>query len=209
MALARVSTAELQRRLVHASGTGLVLLYVFSVVTWAQFGRLMLFAAAVAAVLETLRLFVGLDWAIYDRLTRPYEETNVAGYALYMFSITAVALVFAPHLAVPAALMLTIGDPISGLLGTTREADEAKRVETLGAMFLVCLLVSAPFLVPVAGAVAGGAASVAAALAATLADGFKPVIAGYVVDDNLSIPPVAAVAGGVVLAVAGAAPVVG
>ncbi|WP_435183988.1 dolichol kinase [Halobellus sp. EA9] len=209
MALARVSTAELQRRLVHASGTGLVLLYVFGVVTWAQFGRLMLFAAAVAAVLETLRLFIGLDWAIYDRLTRPYEETNVAGYALYMFSITAVALVFAPHLAVPAALMLTIGDPISGLLGTTREADEAKGVETLGAMFLVCLLVSAPFLVPVAGAVAGGAASVAAALAATLADGFKPVIAGYVIDDNLSIPPVAAVAGGVVLAVAGAAPVVG
>jgi len=209
MARSRVSTDELQRRLVHASGTGLVLLYVFGFLTWGEFGRLMLFASAVAAVLEALRLFVGLDWAIYDRLTRPYEETNVAGYALYAFSLTAVVLVFAPYLAVPAALMLTVGDPISGLLSTTREAAETKRVETLGAMFLVCLLVSAPFLVPVAGAAAGGLASVAAALGATAADGFKPVIAGYVIDDNLSIPPVAAVAGGAVLAVAGAAPVLG
>ncbi|MFB6089426.1 MAG: dolichol kinase [Halobellus sp.] len=209
MALSHVPTAELQRRLVHASGTGFVLLYVFGVVTWAGFGRLMLFASLVAAVLEVLRLFVGLEWAIYDRLTRPYEETNVAGYALYMFSVTAVALVFAPHLAVPAALMLTIGDPISGLLSTTREAAESKRIETLGAMFLVCLLVSAPFLVPVAGVIAGGVASVAAALGATVADGFKPVIAGYVIDDNLSIPPLAALAGGAVLAIAGTAPVLG
>ena len=199
---------ELQRRLVHVSGTGLPLLYLLDFVTWAEFGWVMIVASGVAAVLEFVRLVVGLDWAVYDRLTRPYEQTNVAGYALYMFSITGVVLVFAPHVAVPATLMLTVGDPISGLLGTTRGADESKRPRTLGAMFAVCLAVSVPFLLPVAGAAVGIAAAVAAALGATAADGLKPVIAGYVIDDNLSIPPVAAVAAATVLAVAGGVPVV-
>jgi dolichol kinase len=198
---------ELKRRLVHASGTGLPLLYVLEFVTWRQFGFVMLACSAVAATLEFVRLVIGLDWAIYDELTRPYEQENVAGYGLYMFSITAVVLVFAPHVAVPATLMLTIGDPISGLLSGAREAGEPKRLRTLAAMFAVCLAVSVPFLVPPAGVVAGVVASVAAAAAATLADGFTPVISGYVVDDNASIPVVAAVAGGVVLVATGAAPV--
>ncbi|WP_256288512.1 dolichol kinase [Halobellus inordinatus] len=205
--LPRPSASELKRRLVHASGTGLPLLYILGFVSWSQFGLVMILCSVTAAVLEFFRLVVGLDWAVYDELTRSYEQTNVAGYALYMFSVTAVVLVFAPHIGVPATLMLTVGDPVSGLLGTTREAGEPKRLRTLGAMFAVCLLVSAPFLVPVAGVAVGGAAAVAAALGATVADGFKPVIAGYVVDDNLSIPPVAAVAAGAVLAVAGATPV--
>ena len=207
--LSGVSQSELRRRLVHASGTGLPLLYVFEFVTWTQLGSVMLLASAIAAALEFFRLVVGLEWSIYDNLTRSYEQSNVAGYALFVFSITAVVLVFAPHVAVPAALMLTIGDPISGVLGTTREAGEPKRLRTLVAMFAVCLAVSLPFLVPAAGVAAGLAASVAAALGATLADGFKPVLAGYVVDDNLSIPPAASVAAGVVLSVTGAAPVLG
>jgi len=199
---------ELKRRLVHASGTGLPLLYVLEFVTWRQFGLVMLACSGVAAVLEFVRLVVGLDWAIYDELTRPYEQENVAGYGLYMFSITAVVLVFAPHVAVPAALMLTIGDPISGLLSRTREAGEPKRPRTLAAMFVTCLAVSMPFLIPAAGVAAGVAASVAASTAATVADGFTPVISGYVIDDNASIPVAAAVAGSAVLAVVGAASVV-
>nr|WP_221625750.1 dolichol kinase [Halobellus ruber] len=183
------------------------LLYVLDLVTWRQFGFVMLACSAVAAALEFVRLAVGLEWAIYDELTRPYEQENVAGYGLYMFSITAVVLVFAPQVAVPATLMLTIGDPVSGLLSGSREAGEPKRPRTLAAMFLVCLAVSVPFLVPAAGPAAGVVAAVAAAAAATLADGFTPVISGYVVDDNASIPLVAAVAGGAVLAATGAAPV--
>ena len=199
---------EFERRLVHASGTGLPLLYVLDLVTWREFGLVMLACSAVAAALEFVRLVVGVEWAIYDRLTRPYEQENVAGYGLYMFSITAVVLVFAPYVAVPATLMLTIGDPVSGLLSGSREAGEPKRPRTLAAMFLVCLGVSAPFLVPAAGTVVGLGASVAAAAAATVADGLTPVIAGYVIDDNASIPPTAAVAGGAVVAAAGAVPVV-
>ncbi len=199
---------EFERRLVHASGTGLPLLYVLDLVTWREFGIVMLACSAVAAALEFVRLVVGVEWAIYDRLTRPYEQENLAGYGLYMFSITAVVLVFAPYVAVPATLMLTIGDPVSGLLSGSREAGEPKRPRTLAAMFLVCLGVSAPFLVPAVGTVVGLGASAAAAAAATVADGLTPVIAGYVIDDNASIPPAAAVAGGAVVAAAGAVPVV-
>lgn len=206
--LSDTSPGEFKRRVVHASGTGLPLLYVLDIVTWRQFGLVMLACSTLAAALEFIRLVVGLEWSFFDELTRPYEQENVAGYGLYMFSITAVVLTAAPYVAVPAVLMLTIGDPISGLLGTTREAGEPKRPRTLAAMFATCLAVSVPFLVPAAGVAAGVAASVAAALTATVADGFTPVIADYVIDDNASIPVVAAVAAGVVLAVTGAAAVV-
>lgn len=202
------SSGEFKRRLVHASGTGLPLLYVLGIVTWREFGVVMLACSTLAAALEFIRLVVGLEWSVFDELTRPYEQENVAGYGLYMFSITAVVLTVAPYVAVPAVLMLTIGDPISGLLATTRGAGEPKQPRTLAAMFATCLAVSVPFLVPAAGVAVGVAASIAAALAATVADGFTPVIAGYVIDDNASIPVVAAVAGGAVLAATGAATVV-
>jgi dolichol kinase len=203
----RLSKSEVKRRLVHASGVGLPLLYVLGFATYRQLRWLMVGLSAVVAVLEVVRLFVGLEWRVFDELTRSYEQTNPAGYALYIFSMTAVVLVFAPHVAVPGMFMLTLGDPVSGLLGTTREAGEPKRLRTLGAMFAVCLTVSLPVLVPVAGVVAGGVAAVAGSFGATLADGMKPVVAGYVVDDNLSIPPTACLAIAAVLALTGAAPV--
>ncbi|ELZ77007.1 dolichol kinase [Haloferax larsenii] len=188
----RPSTAEVKRRLVHASGSGMPLLYILDLVDWRVLGYLFVLASVVVTVLEALRLFGGLDWRIYDELTREYEQDNVAGYALYIYSQTAVALVFAPHIAVPGMLMLTIGDPISGLLGSA-PVGEMKSLPTLGAMFTVCFALAAPFVVPVVGVVAGVGASVVGAVGATLADGAKPVVAGYVIDDNLSIPPVACV----------------
>jgi dolichol kinase len=68
-----------------------------------------------------------------------------------------------------------------------------KQLTTLAAMFGVCLALAVGTFVtsgvgPLPAAVAAGAAGAAGA---TLADGVKPVVATYVVDDNLSIPPVA------------------
>ncbi|ELZ95230.1 hypothetical protein C440_09137 [Haloferax mucosum ATCC BAA-1512] len=191
--MGRPSTAEVKRRLVHASGSGVPLLYVLGLVTWQTLGYLFVFLSVVVTVLETLRLFGGLDWRIYDELTREYEQQNLAGYALYVYSQTAVALVFDPHVAVPGMLMLTIGDPISGLLGSA-PVGELKSVRTLAAMFTVCFALAAPFVIPTSGLVVGSAAAAAGAAGATLADGAKPVIAGYVIDDNVSIPPAACVA---------------
>jgi len=194
--------AELKRRGVHASGVGFPLLYLLNVVDWPTLGWLLLVGAGAAAGLEAIRLGVGLDWAIYETLTREYERDNVAGYALYMFSMTAVALVFEPRVAVPGMLMLAIGDPVSGLLGSN-ETGRAKRVGVLGVMFAVCFALAAAVLV---GAAPLGPALVAAAVGAagaTVADGFTPVIRGYVLDDNLTIPPVACLGVWLVLRVAG------
>ncbi|WP_435155791.1 dolichol kinase [Haladaptatus sp. DFWS20] len=178
-------SGEIKRRLVHVSGTGFPALYLLGLVTWQELRLLLVLGSFVALVLEIIRLFVGLDWRIYDELTREYEQDNIAGYALYFFGMTVTAWVFQPQIAIPAMLMLTIADPISGLLGSGELG--IKAVHTLLVTFAVCLAIASIFGLPVPAAILG-------AIAATLADGVKPVIAGYVIDDNLTIPIGAGVA---------------
>ncbi|MFB6139947.1 MAG: dolichol kinase [Halosimplex sp.] len=178
---------EILRRLVHASGTAVPLAYLFVPgVEWVHVQALLVAGLGVALVLEVVRLVVGLDWWIYETLTREYERDNLAGYFLAVFSMAVVALAFEPPIAVPAILMLTIADPVSGLLGSG-ELRTAKETTVLLVTFAVATLLAVPFVPPTA-AVLGGAA-------ATIADGIKPVIRGYVIDDNLTIP----VAGAVVM----------
>ena len=180
---------ELKRRLVHASGSGLVALYLLAdylevPLTWDRFRLLMIVLAAGVVVLEVLRLRVGLESWIYEKLTREYEQGQFAGYGYYMLSMTAVVLVFDPSIALPAMLMLAIGDPVSGAISddTLRRV---KRPPVLAATFGVMLVLALPFLSP--------AAAVAAALGATIADGITVKIGEFVVDDNLTIPIYAAV----------------
>ncbi|MFB6108605.1 MAG: dolichol kinase [Haloplanus sp.] len=196
-----MDTDELRRRAVHASGAGLPALYLLGAASWRTLGLLLVVGSGVAAGLEAIRLLVGLDWAVYDDLTREYERDNVAGYALYMFSMTAVAWLFAPYVAVPGMLMLTVGDPISGILGSN-EAGRAKAAGVVAAMFAVCFALALPVLLPVVRTPVAVAAAAVGAAAATVADGFTPVVRGYVVDDNLTIPPAASLGIWVVLAVA-------
>lgn len=190
------STAEVGRRLVHVLGAVVPAGYVFGLVSWPHLQAIMVAGLAVALVLEGLRLTGGIDWVIFTALTRGYEQDNLAGYALYVIGMAAVVLVFAPAdapvgvLHAPGAalagmFMLALGDPISGLLGS----DTLRRVKqayVLLVMFGVCTLIARAFVPPIP-AVVGG-------LAAATADGAKPVVAGYVVDDNLTIPSAGAVA---------------
>jgi dolichol kinase len=81
-------------------------------------------------------------------------------------------------------LMLALADPVSGLLGSG-ELRSIKPLRVLAATFGVATLLALPF-VPLLPAALGGAA-------AAVADGVKPVVLGYVLDDNLTIPPAAAV----------------
>ncbi|WP_251328912.1 dolichol kinase [Haloplanus pelagicus] len=182
--------AELRRRAVHASGVGFPALYLLGLVEWRTLGYLLVVGSAVAAGLEVVRLLVGLDWAVYETLTREYERDNVAGYALYMFSMTAVAWAFDPLIAVPGMLMLVIGDPVSGLLGSN-DAGRAKRAGVLAAMFVVCFSLATLVLVRGAALPRALLAAAVGAAGATVADGYTPVVRGYVLDDNLTIPPVA------------------
>jgi dolichol kinase len=176
---------EAVRRLVHASGAVIPGLWLADLLTWGQIRYLLVAGVALAVVLEFVRLVVGVEWVVYEKLTREYEQENPAGYALYVFSGSVTGLLFGPEIAVPAMLMLTLADPVAGLL-SANELRTVKQGRVLATMFAVSAALAVPF-VTLPAAVLGG-------LAAMLADGVKPVIRGVVIDDNLSIPIVAALA---------------
>jgi dolichol kinase len=184
--------SEYGRRAVHISGVGMPLLYLLDLATWTQLRYFMLGATAITFVLEFLRLGVGLNHWLYDELTREYEQDNVAGYLFYMSSMTLVALLFGPAVTIPAILMLTVADPISGALGDNGPY-EHKRPAVIGLTVGVCFLLAAPFTVPWAGLLAGSAAAAGGALLGAIADGIKPIIRGIAVDDNLTMPLAAAI----------------
>ena len=177
--------SEPGRRLVHASGSLVPIGYVLSVLTWPQVQALVVLATGIATVLEGLRLSGRLDWWVYHRFTREYETDWPAGYAIALVGATVTVLVFPPQVAVPALLMLTIADPVSGVLSSGKLA--VKQGYVLLATFGISLSIAGLLLVPTIPAIMG-------ATAATVADGIKPTIAGYVIDDNLTIPIGAAAA---------------
>ncbi len=185
---------EFERRLVHAGGTLYVVPYLLGWLSWTETRYLLLGGVAVVALLEALRLsgMAGPLAPLYGALVRTYEADSIAGYALYQISMTGVALALGPTLAIPAMWMLSLGDPVSGALGDNA-ATEPKRPAVWAVMFLVCLIIAAPFTLPAYGAGVGLAAAAVGALGATVADGLPPMIRGVVVDDNLTIPPAAAV----------------
>jgi dolichol kinase len=178
---------DYERRLVHFSGTVVPVAYLVGVLEWGQV-RLLLVVAAVAAVaLEVVRLYVGLDWAVFDRLTRHYEQENPAGYALAIVGAALVGVAFPPEIAVPSLLVLTISDPIAGVLGDVDNVDNRKAGWVMATTFLVCLAITAPLL-PLRAAVPVSAVVV-------VADAVKPRVFGFVIDDNFSIPVGAGVTG--------------
>lgn len=185
---------ELKRRLVHAGGTVFPIPYLLGWVTWTETTVFLAGFAVVVATMEFLRLGVGVEHLLFDTLTRPYEEHSIGGYVLYMISIAGVAALFVPTVAIPAILMLTLADPISGALGRNA-ADEPKRPLVWVVTFLVCVAIALPFTLPAAGSRVGVgvAAAVVGAAGATVADGLPPLIRGVPVDDNITIPPAAAV----------------
>jgi len=174
---------ELRRRAVHASGSALPLAYLLDarlavgLLTWERLRWLLVLGTLCVAVLEVFRLAGHVDWRIFDALTREYEQDNVAGYALYAVGMTVAAWAFPTNAALAAMFMLTVGDPVSGLVSS---GGLSKKGPVLLIMFAVCGLLALPFVRPLA--------ALAGALVATLADGFKPVVATYVIDDNLTIP---------------------
>lgn len=178
-----VYRAEVERRLVHAAGAVFPAVYLADLLTWQQLRYVLVGATALALVLEAGRHAGAIDWAVYDRLTRDYEQEGLAAYSLFLVGMTVTGWLFAPDAAVSGMLMLAIADPVSGLLGSD-ERRSIKRGRVLAATFLTATALAVPF-VALPYAALGG-------LATTVADGVKPVVAGYVVDDDLTIAPAAA-----------------
>ncbi|WP_255568380.1 dolichol kinase [Salinarchaeum sp. IM2453] len=176
---------EVGRRLVHSSGAVIPLAYLAGV-EWQYIQIATIVLVLGAAVLETIRLQIGLQWWIYEHLTREYEQDSIAGYALYAVGMATVALLFSPEIAVPAMLILAIADPIAGALAG-EDPIPIKRPVALIGMFLLSFLFAVLFLPTVVAVVVG--------VAATIADGVFMEIRGFVIDDNLSLPIFAAVGG--------------
>jgi dolichol kinase len=177
---------EIGRRLVHAAGALVPGAYLLDtrvletgLLTWSTIRAIAVVGLIATTILEAARLYGGLEHPIYDRLTREYEQEKIAGYALYVLGGTITVFVFGPQVAIPALFMLTLGDPISGML-SSGELRVVARPRVFIGMFAASFVLAFPFVPPVV--------AVAGALGATVADGVKPIIAGYVVDDNLTIP---------------------
>lgn len=190
---------EVGRRLVHMSGVVVPVAHLLDFLTWSQVRWVAAIGALLTLLIEAVRLFGPFEFEkeIFDPLIRDYERDYLAGYALYVFSAAAVGLLFPPEVAIPAVLMLMIADPVIGVLGSVGSkswfetegglgVDSMKPAPILLSMFTLCVVIALPFVSLLS--------AVLAAFAATLADGAKPVIAGYVIDDNLTIPPAAALA---------------
>jgi dolichol kinase len=176
----RTLRGELGRRLVHASGSGLPVLYLLGA-SWELVAGLYVICAISAVALDLVRLYVGLDLWLYEHLTREYEQEKIAGYVLYLLSSAVVWFVFAPDIAVPAILMLTLGDPVSGTIGSG-DLRFLKEPKAMAMMFITCATIAAPFHYTAPVVVGLGAVS------GTLADGVKLSVGGYIIDDNLTIP---------------------
>ncbi|WP_459883042.1 dolichol kinase [Halorubrum gandharaense] len=202
---------EFERRLVHAGGSLYVAPYLLGWLSWAETAALVVVGVAIVGALEALRLSdnAGPLAPLYAALVREYEADGVAGYALYQISMAAVAVlavpavgVLSPTLAIPAMWMLSLGDPVSGALGDNGPT-EFKRPAVWAAMFVTCTVIAAVFTVPAFGTTAGFAVAAAGAAGATIADGVPPLIRGVPVDDNLTIPPAAALLMAVALSLVG------
>ncbi|GAB7019033.1 diacylglycerol/polyprenol kinase family protein [Halostagnicola bangensis] len=188
---------ELKRRLVHSSGAGLVALYLLAAsfdlgLTWDRFQLLMVVLAVGTIGLEFLRLKAGLELSLYDKLTREYEQDQFAGYGYYMVSMTVAVLAFPSEIALPAMLMLAIGDPISGAV-SDNSLRRFKSPKVFATMFVVSFLLALPFLRE------HPEVAVAAAIGAMVADCITVKIGDFVVDDNLTIPIYAGLLGYLVL----------
>lgn len=176
--------SEPGRRLVHVSGAVVPLSHLAGV-PWVVVRWFVALGTATALVLEALRLTGTVEWWLFDRLTREYEWESIAGYAWYAIGFSIAAWAFDPPVAVAAMAMLSIGDPVSGLL--SRGEVGVKRLPVLLATFGVTLAVASLLGITLVPAVAG-------ATAATLADGVTLKIGTRYIDDNLTIPVAAAVA---------------
>jgi dolichol kinase len=178
---------EMKRKLIHLVGLSVPLgILVFGRVYTAIIIALVM---ALALVMEAGRL----KGIICLPAVREQEEEKVAGYVYYIAGSLLTVSIFQPMIAVASMLMLTLGDAVSGLLGSVVEnsnvrAPGKKRIKPfpiVTAMFLACLaigylssgLTSLPFEVYLAGAVG-----------ATVADSVAIVICQRGLDDNLTIP---------------------
>jgi dolichol kinase len=179
---------EIKRKTIHITGLSVpVGIVVFGKIYTA--GMIAL-ALGVALILEAGRL----RGRISLPATRDHEQEKVAGYIYYIFGSLVTVAIFQPMIALTSMLMLSLGDAVSGLVGSVlmnanvREQNIRWRFKPLpivASMFLACMVIGylsssltrLPWEIYLFGA-----------LGATLADSMALVVCNRGLDDNLTIP---------------------
>lgn len=179
---------EIKRKTIHITGLSVPIgIVVFGKIYTAG---MIAFALVVALVLEAGRL----RGRISLPATRDHEQDKVAGYIYYIFGSLVTVALFQPMIALTSMLMLSLGDAVSGLVGSVlmnanvREQNIRWRFKPLpivASMFLACLAI---------GYLSSGLTRLPweiylfGALGATLADSMALVVCNKGLDDNLTIP---------------------
>jgi dolichol kinase len=179
---------EIKRKTIHITGLSVpVGIVVFGKIYTA--GMIAL-ALGVALILEAGRL----RGRISLPAVRDHEEEKVAGYIYYIFGSLVTVALFQPMIALTSMLMLSLGDAVSGLVGSVlmnsnvRGQNVRWRIKPLpivASMFLACMAIGylsssitrLPWEIYLFGA-----------LGATLADSMALVVCNRGLDDNLTIP---------------------
>ena len=137
-------------------------------------------------LVELLRL----EGAIQVPFLRDTERKKIGAHAFFMLSTLISILVFDRRIAIASILMLTIGDPASGVAQLCKRDTRGSigsRDAVLKPPGVMVIMFITSFL---AGYLSFGSMGIAiwGALGAALADGVQIKVRGVTVDDNLTIP---------------------
>jgi dolichol kinase len=185
---------EMRRKAIHLTGLSVPMALIFLGRTITA--TAIALALAVSLIIEVQRL----RGRIRLPEVRDHEKTRVAGYIYYMAGSLLTVLCFPSMIAITAMLFLSLGDTVSGLVGSFlknwdvggESPEPARRVgwrvkplPVLAATFAACLVI---------GALASEFTALswpvylAGAAAAAFADGVAIIVWGRSLDDNFSIP---------------------
>lgn len=186
---------QIRRRLNHLSGVLVPSLYILDVFSWVIVGQILSVAVLLAGILEAIRLETDLPERvsilhIFYRQLRSYESESIAGYFYYVLGGLLVWLIFPADIAVVSFILVSVGDPVSGVLKTTFEQLE------YDVSFVIPLNIVFSFVIGATAFAVHTTASiqlivllgVGGAISFTIADGYPFQILGVHLDDNLLIP---------------------
>jgi dolichol kinase len=179
---------EIKRKTIHVTGLSVpVGILVFGKI---YTSIMIALALAVALILEAGRLRGRINLPA----VRDHEQEKVAGYIYYIFGSLVTVILFQPMIALTSILMLSLGDAVSGLVGSVLMNANVrgqnirwrfKPIPIVISMFLACLVI---------GYLSSGITRLPleiylfGAVGATIADSMALVICNRGLDDNLTIP---------------------
>lgn len=179
---------EIRRKCIHLTGLSVPV-------------GILMFGRAFTAVMISLALFIALlleAGRLKGRIRLPevrdQEEEKVAGYIYYIVGSLLTVVLFSPMIALASMLFLSLGDTVSGLVGSilensnVRGRNEKWRIKPMpivAVMFSACILIgylsSSLTKLPIGVYFAG-------AVGATVADSVAIIVRRRGLDDNLTIP---------------------